>query len=400
MIDAPVRKRLQFLSPSEETGAVPGDGTATVGVLHTRVVSETGGGPEKTILNSPRFLVGTGYEAHCAYLYPPGDAGFDAIREKAVAAEAPLHGIPDRGAWDVTVAWKLLQLCRRLHVHIWHAHDYKTNLLGLMLRPFHRMHLVTTMHGWVKHTRRTPLYYAIDRQCLPRYDRVIAVSEDLEAAALACGVPAERCKLIHNAIDTADFRRTLTTHEARRQLGLAPDRPLIGAVGRLSPEKGFDLLIDAVGRMHHEGIDVDLAIAGDGDARSELTALIAAQTYPERFHLLGFRADCRPLFQAMDVFALSSRREGLPNVLLEAMSLETPVVATAVAGVPRLITDGATGLLIPPENVAELQRTLTTLLTQRDFREHVGRAARQAVVTGYDFAVRMQKIRAVYDGLR
>ncbi len=95
-------------------------------VLHSRVVTETGGGPEKTILNSPRFLMGTGYEAHCAYLFPPCDPGFEAIRCRAVAAEAPLHGIPDRGAWDFSVAWKLLELCRRLDVRIWHPSHHVT----------------------------------------------------------------------------------------------------------------------------------------------------------------------------------------------------------------------------------------------------------------------------------
>ncbi|HUQ71685.1 MAG TPA: glycosyltransferase family 4 protein [Planctomycetaceae bacterium] len=372
---------------------------ATVRVLHTRVVTETGGGPDKTILNSPRFLVGTGYEAHCAYLYPPQDAGFEAIRTRAAAAEAPLHGILDRGAWDVSVAWNLLQLCRRLDVRIWHGHDYKTNFLGLLLRRFHRMHLVTTIHGWVKHTQRTPLYYWIDRRSLPHYDRVIGVSDDLHAQALACGVPADRCVLIENAIDTAAFQRKLTPQQARRQLGLAVERPLIGAVGRLSHEKGFDLLIDAVSRLHRDGREVDLAIAGEGDARSVLTEQIAAQPHPERFHLLGFQSDLRTLYQAMDVFAVSSRREGLPNVLLEAMSLETPVVATAIAGIPRLVADGTSGLLVPPEDVNALYHALTTLIGQPELRERLAVQGRQTIVSRYDFAFRMGKIRAVYDSL-
>lgn len=368
-------------------------------MLHTRVVTETGGGPDKTILNSPRFLVGSGYEAHCAYLHPPKDPGIEAIRQRAAEAEAPFHSIPDKGALDITVARKLLKLCKELNVRIWHGHDYKTNLLGLLLRRFHRMHLVTTVHGWVKHTSRTPLYYWIDRRCLPFYDRVICVSEDLHAEALACGVRANRCVMIENAIDTNVFRRALSTEGARSHLGFAVDRPLIGAVGRLSQEKGFDLLINAVSRLHLGGREVDLVIAGDGDARTELAAQIAAQPYPERFHLLGFQSDLSLLYQAMDIFALSSRREGLPNVLLEAMSYEVPVVATAIAGIPRLVNDGTSGVLVPPDDVDALHRALITLLVQRDFRERVGVQARETIVSKYDFSVRMQKVRAVYDSL-
>lgn len=111
-ISSPTLTYPPFASPEDAAVVKP------VTVLHTRVVTETGGGPDKTILNSPRFLVGTGYDAHCAFLHPPRDPGFDMLRRRAAAANAPLHGIPDRGAWDVCVAWKLLALCRRLDVRI------------------------------------------------------------------------------------------------------------------------------------------------------------------------------------------------------------------------------------------------------------------------------------------
>lgn len=114
---------------TDSTISVPSPSKDVV-VLHTRVVTGTGGGPDKTILNSPRFLVGTGYEAHCAYLHPPADPDFEAIRSRAVAAEAPLIGIPDRGLTDLSVVRSLLRVCRQLNVGVWHGHDYKTNASG------------------------------------------------------------------------------------------------------------------------------------------------------------------------------------------------------------------------------------------------------------------------------
>src|SRR4051812_43946618 len=122
-------------------------------VLDTRVVTGTGGGPDKTILNSPRFLSGAGYRMICAYMHPPGDPGFAEITRKAEAWGAPLVSVPDRGPWDLKVTSRLLGLCRRERVAIWHGHDYKSNVLGLLLRPFWPMRLVTTVHGWVRHTR-------------------------------------------------------------------------------------------------------------------------------------------------------------------------------------------------------------------------------------------------------
>src|SRR6266568_1176403 len=157
-------------------------------VLDARVVSGTGGGPDKTILHSPRFLEPLGYRMVCAYLHPPGDAGFEVLRERAHQLQAPLAEIIDRGPFDLRAVAALLRLCRRERVAIYHGHDYKSNLLGLLLARFHRMRLVTTAHGWVVHSARTPLYYRIDKFCLRRYERVICVSEDLVAECRRAGV--------------------------------------------------------------------------------------------------------------------------------------------------------------------------------------------------------------------
>ena len=176
-------------------------------VLHTRVVTDTGGGPDKTILNSPRFLDESGYRGLCAYMHPPHDPGFESLRQRAIDARTQLLTVPDRGPLDWRVVRRLLQLCRREKVAIWHGHDYKSNALGLMLRRLHPMRLVTTVHGWGVHSGRTPLYYRIDKYCLRRYDRVVCVSPDLFEECIASGVPAERCVLIENAIDLEQYRR-------------------------------------------------------------------------------------------------------------------------------------------------------------------------------------------------
>jgi glycosyltransferase involved in cell wall biosynthesis len=368
-------------------------------VLDSRVVSGTGGGPEKTILNSPRFFAGEGYRMLCAYLHPPGDPGFDQLRLKAQQWQAPLVSIPDRGPWDWSVFGELLRICRRERVAIWHGHDYKSNFLGLVLRRFWPMRLVTTVHGWVKHTRRTPLYYWIDRLCLPRYELVICVSPDLVEQSLACGTPPNRCVLIENGIDLEAYRRQQDASEAKRRFGVAPETFLVVSVGRLSEEKGFETLIRAVARLLQEGMDVALRIAGEGDLRSRLEALIAELGCAGRVGLVGYQADTLPLYEAADAFALASLREGLPNVLLEALAVRVPVVATRVAGIPNLIEDGQNGLLIEPGLENALAEALRRLHADAGLCERLRQAGRQTVATRYSFAERIHKIRALYDGL-
>jgi glycosyltransferase involved in cell wall biosynthesis len=368
-------------------------------VFDTRVVAGSGGGPDKTILNQPRFLAPAGYRNVVGYLHPPGDPGFDVIRQKAAARTAEIVSIPDRGPLDWSVVPKLLNYCRRERVAIWHGHDYKSNALGLLLRWFWPMRLVTTVHGWVHHTERTPIYYWIDRACLPYYEKVICVSEDLRQRCLECGVPAERCIVIENGIDLDEYRRRHDVTAAKCRLGLDPNRLLVGAVGRLSKEKGFDLLIRAADRLLRDGLDLQLVIIGEGDQRGPLQTLIDELGQQDRIRLAGYHSDLAGWYEAMDVYALSSLREGLPNVLLEAMALEVPVVATRIAGVPRLVRDGENGLLIEPGSLDELTAALGRFLREPSLRERYRTAGRRTVETDYSFAVRMDKVRAIYDEL-
>jgi glycosyltransferase involved in cell wall biosynthesis len=368
-------------------------------VLDTRVVTGTGGGPEKTILNSPRFLASAGYRMLTAYMHPPNDPGFEQLRCKAQALAAPLLSIPDGGPWDLRVIFQFLNVCRRERVAIWHGHDYKSNALGLLLRPFWPMRLVTTVHGWVKQTRRTPLYYAIDRLSLPHYERVICVSDDLYEQCLARGVAPERCVLINNAIDTEQYARKSQIQGAKKKLGIPPERFLIGGVGRLSVEKGFDILIRSVDELLRRGLDLSLVLVGEGEEKSRLAQLITGLGRSDRIHLLGYQSDMISLYEAMDVYALSSLREGLPNVVLEAMAVEVPVVATRVAGVPRLIRAEENGLLVEPGSTEELTGALARLLGDEGLRHRLQLAGRRTVETCYSFKARMRKIQALYDNL-
>ncbi|WP_169978991.1 glycosyltransferase family 4 protein [Tautonia rosea] len=368
-------------------------------VLDARVVTGAGGGPEKTILNSPRFLKPAGYEMLCAYMRPPGDLGFERLIQRAETLGATLLPVDDRGPFDRKVIKFLLEICIKNDVKIWHAHDYKSNVFGLLLQRRWPMRLVTTVHGWVERTWRTPIYYATDRITLPRYERVLCVSEDLRNRCLKFGVPEERCLLVDNAIDATQYDRTLTVDDAKRAIGVPPNRILIGAAGRLSDEKGFGLLIRAIDRLLAKGMDLELHIAGEGRRCSDLHELIHQLGRSDRVRLLGYQSDLIPFYQALDLFVLSSLREGLPNVLLEAMASGVPVVSTRVAGIPRLVNDGRSGLLVESGSSESLASSIARLATDPDLRQALAREGLDVIRNHFSFETRMARIRSIYDDL-
>lgn len=210
-----------------------------------------------------------------ALVHPKRDPAFEVLRSRALAAGAELY---DRGeslpVSLATVAW-FAGLCHRHRVQIWHGHDYKTNAIGMLLQRWFGYSLVCTLHGWSEETLRTRLYFALDRRVIRRYDQVIAVSSDLHTQARGLGVPVGRLTLIRNGVDATHYRRQAPLR--------ADPRPLrIGAAGRLVPEKGFDVLINATEELLDEGHDVELTIAGEGPWRPALEAQVARSKHARR----------------------------------------------------------------------------------------------------------------------
>lgn len=366
-------------------------------VLNVRVVTGSGGGPDMSLIRAaPHFRR---YWPAAAFMHHPNDNGVAALRRLAATHAFPLVSVADRGPLDASVLRELLALCRHLGVRVWHGRDYKANAIGLLLRRFHPMALVATAHGWVSHTPRTRLYYALDRWCLPRYDHVITVAPSLETAVRELGVPAARCSLLLNAVDELVFvrRAAAALSPLRAKHGVGAGRLVIGALGRISPEKGFDALIESVAALVGAGHDLELWIAGEGPSRGELQALIDRRAPRERIALLGHVEDTVALLEALDVFVLSSRREGLPIALLEAMAMTLPVVAYAVDGVPAVIRDGENGILVAPGDQAGFTAALAGLLIDAPLREHLAHAARRTIEERFKLSARVAAEEGIYD---
>jgi len=365
-------------------------------VLHARVVAGCGGGPEKTILRSPKFADPARYNVTAAYLYPQGDPGMCVIRESAKQLNCPLYEIAEAHALDRHAVDAMAELCRDLKIDIWHSHDYKTNVLGRLIRRKHPMKLITTAHGFTRETWRTKLYYHIDNLAMLGYDQVIAVSPPLIEHCAHHGVNPDRLTYIPNAIDTAEYRRTQTPGLAKAEMGLPANSFAIGVIGRLSVEKGVDRAIRMMADLVKTHPHAELHLIGDGPQRKELEKLAVQLGVANSIRWWGWQTDARPIYEMLDMLLLPSRTEGLPNVVLEAMAMRVPVAATDVGGVSDLLDHGDCGVILS-EDEDDWTKSIAPLMTSPGICDTLAERSHQRVCQSFSFSRRMQKIMGVYD---
>lgn len=367
-------------------------------ILHTRTVTGSGGGPDKTILRSAALLDSSKYQAVAAYLHPAGDTGIDNLRGTAARYGMPMHTIPERGPIDLRAVRLLRDLCKRLHVDVWHAHDYKTDILGRLVRRSHPMKLVTTMHGFTGETWRTRLYARLSNSALRGYDRVLAVSPLLMRHAAEHGVHPDKLRHVPNGIDLNEYKRTQPREHAKDALGLSKEEHAIAVVARFSKEKGVDRAVRMFAKLNAHRPNTRLHLIGDGPERASLESLITELSLTDHVRWWGWQRDTRPILEAMDTLVLPSHTEGLPNVVLEAMAIGLPVAATRVGAVADVLADGACGVLLD-EVVDAWADQLLPLIELPLVRERLLCAAWMRVNEQYDFTKRMQHVEAIYDQL-
>jgi glycosyltransferase involved in cell wall biosynthesis len=323
------------------------------------------------------------------------------VGAKASALGVDYVEVLERHSFDPSAWADLRRVVRDRRIDIVHAHEYKTDLVALFLAKTEGVLPLATAHGWTGHSKRERwIYYPIDRRLLSRFPQVIAVSGEIKRTLVRSGVKPENVSTILNGIDHDVFRRDRAREaDQRRELGLTAREIVIGSVGRLEPQKRFDLLFDAVARVRVACPDVCLVLVGDGSLRANLEARARALFPPGHCLMLGERSDVRELHHAFDVFVQSSDYEGTPNAVLEAMALETPIVATDAGGTAEIVHDQVHGLIVAPSNVSALIEAINCALRDRQGAAARAAAARRRVEQTLSFDARMRAVEDVYAAL-
>jgi glycosyltransferase involved in cell wall biosynthesis len=369
-------------------------------VLERRSVRGTGGGPEKTILFGAEQHDRERFAITVCYLRDMRDEVFG-IDGRAAALDVEYVEVRERHSFDHRIWPQLVDLVRTRRIDIVHGHDYKTNLLALLLARRTGAIGMATSHGWTGHSRRERwCYYPADRQVLRRLPRVIAVSSEVRERLVRSGADPSRVTVLLNGIDPAAFRRNRERGDRiREQLGYGRDDQVIGAVGRIEPQKRFDLLLDAFAAIRRDFPHARLVIVGDGSQRTAIEAHAARLGVAGACQFLGHRLDIADLHGSFDLFVQSSEYEGTPNAVLEAMAMETPLVATDVGGTRELARPDREALIVPAHDVPALTRSIAAVLSHPVPARERAKAARRRVEEELSFAGRTRQLERIYEEL-
>jgi glycosyltransferase involved in cell wall biosynthesis len=287
---------------------------------------------------------------------------------------------------------ELIRLCRELRADVLHTHGYRADVVDAAAGRSAGVPVVSTVHGFTGGGWRNRLYEWVQRRSLRRHDAVVAVSQRMEAALLRSGVPASSLHLVPNAWTPGD--ELLDRPAARRALGLPAEGFVAGWVGRVSFEKGPDLLIDAM--LELRDVPLLVSVVGVGRERAVLEQRARQLGVGERLRWHGLVLGAGRLFRAFDVLLLTSRTEGVPIVLFEAMHAGTPIVATRVGGVPEMLSPGE-ALLVPAEDPVALAAALRAVRRDPEAAAARARRARARLERDFQLAPWVARYRNVYE---
>lgn len=323
--------------------------------------------------------------------------------DNSFTAELEEQGIPHDKIpiGNTSLVWQIRQtvdIIKRHSIDILHTHGYRSDFVGLIAARVAGIPIVSTVHGWTSISLKLRGYQMLDRFCLKRFDRVVCVSKRLHEEFAKLGISADRLVYLPNAVCLPE-QSPGQRDTVRQQLGGAPEDKIIVTIGRLSPEKGLDILLAAFARQFGTDHDVRLILVGDGPKMMELMLLADRLGITDQVVFVGFTADVARYYAAADLFVMSSHTEGFPLALLEAMAWGLPVLATAVGGIPDIVQDGKDGCLVPPGDEEQLASAMGNLLKYRESAERMGQIARQTITKQFAVEQWACALKRVYDGL-
>jgi glycosyltransferase involved in cell wall biosynthesis len=349
-------------------------------------------GAENMIVNLANGLTSLGHSNVIAVFQNLQNPNLE-LADEAQKRGLSITVIPCGGRFDFRVPRLLRSYIREHNIDVVHTHGYKANFYGWLGTRRLDVTLVATCHNWTRGTAILRAYALLDFLVLRGFQQVVAVSSEIAEELRKLSIPSERIRFIPNGVEIGADREEQFTPGTPREL-------VIGSVGRMVPEKGFQYLIEAAPAVLAKFPNAKLLLIGDGPFRASLEKLAEQLEIRSRIIFTGKQRDMKRVYDSLNIFVLPSLAEGMPMVILEAMEARKAIIATSVGSIPALIIPEKTGLLVKPGDRRGLQNAVLRLLGDPQLSCSLGREAQSYVRQKYSLVRMAEQYSALYQELR
>lgn len=355
-------------------------------------------GPGRTILDCASSLRDRGYRIVIG-TFSGGEQKTNAYAEEAKRRGLEVRTLHERGRFDYRVVGQIIKLIDEMNADIVHTHDFRSNVFGLLAARIRHKPVVSTVHGWIANDIKGKFYVAADKAILRFFDRVITVSERTKGLIEKARVALAKITVIPNALTLERYLPNRSADAFRRELNANAGTVLIANIGRLSPEKGQLEFLQAAQELVRERENVKFILIGIGPDRAKLERFVVENGLSEAVIFAGYRDDMINVYNGVNLVVQSSYTEGMPNVVLEALLMEVPVIATDVGGTAEIIEHERTGILIRAGDVGEIVQQITAYCRDPVRYQGMAQLGRKLVSERYDHNRRIVKLAALYDSM-
>lgn len=344
--------------------------TAEKTVLH--LISSIGFfGAENVMVQLSKELRSLKYRVYVGMLGNSRNSYIEAVKE-AEKLGLNIQVFPCNGKFDIKTIIKIRQYIKRNRIGVIHSHGYKSNFYSILASFNMNVLKITTCHNWLGNNLKMKLYARLDKFLLNKFDRIIAVSDNLMEEILRNVSSRDKVMVINNGVDLSKFQPSSSDARLKKTFGMKEGETVVSAIGRLTEEKGQIYLIRAFAEIVPEFPKAKLLIVGDGPLRNFLESEAGNLGIKDKVIFAGIRNDIPEILNITDVFVLPSLEEAMPMALLEAMAAKKPITATRVGAVSNIIEDKVSGLLIGPKDPIALSRSIAYLLKNKAMASFFG----------------------------
>jgi glycosyltransferase involved in cell wall biosynthesis len=353
------------------------------------------GGPGKGLLDFCEAAADYGCEPLLVG-FTVGEADTTPFLDEAKRRKINFLSIKHRFRYDPSPIFQFFSLLKKHKVDLIQTHGHKTNFIAFVLRKLVATPWIAFVHGWTDEDWKIKVYNRLDKHLLKFPDRVVAVSKEMASKLYDLGIPERKIKVIFNAVFQKGVPGEDPPLEVRREFRVPADNKLLGVIGRLSPEKGQIFFLRAFSEVIKVFPQVTALIVGEGPDEKKLKDYCDSKKLNSKVIFTGYQKNITSIYKSLDLVILPSLSEGMPNVALEGMLFGKPIIGTKVGGIPEVIMDRETGILVSPEDPLSLARAILELLTDKSKVITLTGNARKFVLENFSLEKRIKSIIELY----